>query len=527
MKADRAFLAVLGGFALLMLALVAMRPLLPIDETRYLSVAWEMRLASDPVHLTENGAVYTHKPPLLFWLMNIVWMVTGVSEFAARLVGPAAAVGCVAGTAALAQRMWPGDAGAGLRSALVLTAFPVFAIYGSATMFDALLTLAVLAGVAALWRIGQGAAGLRPWAAFGVAVAFGIYAKGPVILVHLVPVLLTMRIWGGEPPRAGGLLRGLLLALAVALGLVGLWLGPALLTGTAAFREELLWTQSAGRVAGGLAHDRPVWFLVALLPLLLFPWGWSWRLWRGVAAALPGDRALRLCALWAVSGLVLFSVISGKQAHYLIPEFPAVAMIASRALGRIDGSRGGSAGWILPAVVGMLSLAYAGGVIEPSGDLANLPPEWPVAVFGILCLLVAGAALMLPFVAGHLVAGAGLALSVHLLIAASPLYGQHDGHALAARLAAAERGGIAMTGYDYEAQFNFLARLTQPVAVPGTPEALQAWLAAHPEGLLFGRMGEVPVSAAPTEVFDYHGETVAIWPATAALATFRAAAPGG
>ena len=102
--------------AVVMAALVAMRPLLPIDETRYLSVAWEMWLSGDPVHLTKNGQMYTHKTPLLFVLINLVWLITGVSEFAARMVGPACAVAMVAGTAALAFVF----AGTGFLAATVL-----------------------------------------------------------------------------------------------------------------------------------------------------------------------------------------------------------------------------------------------------------------------------------------------------------------------------------------------------------------------------------------------------------------------
>src|SRR3989338_3924867 len=98
---------VLIGLALVLMAMVAMRPLLPIDETRYLSVAWEMWLSNDQVHLTKNFESYTHKPPLLFWLINLVWLVTGVSELAGRLVGPATAVAMVAATGALAPLFWP------------------------------------------------------------------------------------------------------------------------------------------------------------------------------------------------------------------------------------------------------------------------------------------------------------------------------------------------------------------------------------------------------------------------------------
>jgi 4-amino-4-deoxy-L-arabinose transferase-like glycosyltransferase len=512
--------AVLAGCAAVLILLVALRPLLPIDETRYLSVAWEMWLSGDPVHLTKNGASYTHKTPPLFLLINAVWLVTGVSEFAARLVGPACALGMLAGTAVLARRFWPSHTTGrdkGPLAALVLAGFPVFLIYGSATMFDALLALAVLGGVAALWQIGQGAAGWRSWAGFGLALAFGTFAKGPVILVHLAPLLLTLPIWAPAPPRAGAVLRGTALALGVALVLVALWLVPTLATATPDFRQELLWTQSAARVAGGMAHDRPFWFLAALVPVLLFPWGWSLALWRAMAGRWRADPAVRLCRIWALSSLLLFSVISGKQAHYLLPTFPAVALLITDALSRTRTSgfwlnRGA---WAPLMLVALASALVGAQVIEPKGDLALLAPYWPVLLFALLCLGLVAALWRLPLMAGHLVAGLGVALGLHGIVAGTALYAAYDGRPIAAKLANAEAQGLAVTDANYHAEFNFLARLGQPVAQPQTQAEWEAWASTHPDGLIFGRVGTPVVAGDPAETRRYMGHSLGFWPATA------------
>ena len=44
------------------------RPPLPVDETRYLAVAWDMWLENHYLVPHLNGEPYSHKPPLLFWL---------------------------------------------------------------------------------------------------------------------------------------------------------------------------------------------------------------------------------------------------------------------------------------------------------------------------------------------------------------------------------------------------------------------------------------------------------------------------
>ena len=111
---NRSFLA-LGGFALVSLFGIFARPLLPVDETRYLAVAWEMRVTANWLVPHLNGAIYTDKPPLLFWAINLVWAVFGVSEMAARLVGPAFGLAAIAATGALARRLWPEDVEVGGR----------------------------------------------------------------------------------------------------------------------------------------------------------------------------------------------------------------------------------------------------------------------------------------------------------------------------------------------------------------------------------------------------------------------------
>lgn len=515
---------VLAGLWVLLVAQVLLRPLLPIDETRYLAVAWEMYLSGDAFHPTRNFATYTHKPPLLFWLVDLVWLIVGVSETAARLVGPACAVAAVWMTARLARRLWPDAPGVDLRAALVMTGFTVFVLYGSATMFDALLTLPVVAGVGLLWRIGQGHDRPRLWALFGLALAVGIYAKGPVIAVYLLPPLMLMRLWAPQVPTWKGGLRGMVLALAAAVAVVAVWLVPALLTGDAAFRHELLWTQTADRVTGGMAHDRPVWFLVMLLPLLLFPFGWSWRLWPQAVQAARADAAGRLCAIWALSALVLFSAISGKQAHYLIPAFPAVALLVARAIGPADRVQGrfGAAAFVLPLGLGATALAAAAGLV-PVGVSALAGHAGGLALFGVACLAVGVVSWRQPFLAGQVTAGAGLALSLHLLVAGTGLSEAYDARRLAARVAAAP--AVAVAGMPYNAEFNFAARLRRAVDLPSDALALTRWALDHPDGLILGPVGKTPIAVPPQEMIRYNGRDIGLWPAKALI--FRGSGRAG
>lgn len=487
----------LAVFVLVAVVGVIARPALPVDETRYLAVAWEMRTGAHWLVPRLNGEIYTHKPPLLFWLMNLVWTATGVSGTAARLVGPAFGAAAIVATAALARRLWPGDARVGGRAALALGGTLAFALYGGLTMFDTMLTLATVAGIAALVRPGP-----RAWAWLGAALAFGAFAKGPVVLVHLVPAALLAPLWTGETWSAAAL--RLAKALGLGLALVGVWLVPALLAGGDDYRRAVLWTQSAGRMASSFAHGRPVWFFLPLLPLLLWPWVWAPALWRALRSAFRrDDPGLRLCAAWGGATLVLFSLISGKQAHYLVPALPAVALVVARLLP--GGARARAAG-IVPALLGLALVALWLG-LGPDDVRARLAPDLGLAAAGVVLVGLGVAAWWLRGPAVALLAPA-LVLLINLAFAVGGLGPAHDARPIAAAIAPHD-GAIAFAG-DYEGEFSFAARLRHPVTMVRPPEA-EAWLAAHPDGALLARLDGPHPAAAPDAVFDYDARRFGLW----------------
>ena len=495
-------------FLLSSVAMILMRPLLPIDETRYLTVAWEMWNDGSWSVPHLNGEVYSHKPPMLFWIINLVWRVTGVSEFAGRMVGPAFGALSVALTAGLARALWPGDPARAGRSALIAATTTIFLLYGSATMFDTMLAAATLAGLMAAWSLSKAP---RPAAAaaLGAALAFGVLAKGPVILVHVMPAALLMPLWAGraERPPAARYYAMIGLAFGVALVLVSLWLVPALVFGDAGYRQDILWGQTAGRMVNSFAHGRPFWFFLALAPLLLWPWGWSRA---GLGALSPrtqwGDAQGRFLLLAVGSAFLVFSAISGKQIHYLIPQLPLVALILSR-----EPDLPGRGLWRLPPALPAAGLVLAGALIA----LGVLPASVTDGVGAgaadlVMAAAVAALALALalrlrpPMAAWASVAPLTL-LAAHL-IARHELWLTHDPARIAAAVAADAADGVATTDRGYAGQFSFAGRLDEPVTVLADEAALEAWVAAHPGGVVLSKDPVGSEGLAPVVAERFHGD---------------------
>src|SRR5690349_24792900 len=118
---------------LLLLPVALFLPALPIDETRYLAVAWEMRLHGDFLVPHLNGAPYSDKPPLLFWLINLGWLIAGMHAWAVRLGVLAASFTSLYLFERLARRVRP-EGDFARNATLLLLGMIYFALFSSAIM---------------------------------------------------------------------------------------------------------------------------------------------------------------------------------------------------------------------------------------------------------------------------------------------------------------------------------------------------------------------------------------------------------
>lgn len=218
---------------LLLLTLTALlaRPATPIDETRYLSVAWEMWLKGDYLVLFKNGELYSHKPPLLFWLYNLGWAVFGVNDWWPRLVSPLFSLGGLLLTLAIARRLWPGEWVTQGNALWILGASLLWMVFSTLAMFDVMLAFFVLLGMRGLLIAADGSL-RRGFAWLALAIGMGVLAKGPVVLLHLLPAAMLAPWWKGRDgtdwKRWYG---GILLAVAAGAMIALAWAIPAAIQG--------------------------------------------------------------------------------------------------------------------------------------------------------------------------------------------------------------------------------------------------------------------------------------------------------
>lgn len=336
--------AVLAGWVVVFASITFFRPLMPVDETRYMSVAWEMLVRDAWLLPTLNYEPYSHKPPLLFWLIRSAWEGFGVGEAPVRAVLGVFIFALFVLTARLTARLLPDDARLPSRSVLMLAALPLFLVYASMIMFDSLLTVFVLCGLLSVFAAMR-RGGVWPWIGLGVSIGLGILTKGPVMLVYTLPVALLAPLWVSAPTRwqywYGGIFASVLIGAAIAL----CWAIPAAVLGGEAYAEKIFLKQSAGRMINAFDHQQPFWFYVPgliafLAPVLLWPAFWQ-NIRKRSVPVIPREQAdrqaVRFLLCHIVPAFIFFSVISSKQIHYMIPLLPAISMLIALVTARLPG----------------------------------------------------------------------------------------------------------------------------------------------------------------------------------------------
>jgi len=306
----------------------------PPDEPRFGQVAREMMQSGDYLAPHVNGQPYKEKPPLLFWAIAAVsWPFGDVSEFSARAPSVLAALLTVLLTYVLAARLY--DRATAALSAIVLMTMALFWWEARSVRCDMILTACMTGALVAFhaWHVKRHFGAL---VAFYAAIAAGLYAKGPAAVVFPLLLIVTF-YWRQTADRRRlhwvvGLLAAGLLVLA--------WFVPARLSlgasaeapGSGSVGAEML-RMTLGRFVFGVSKAQWPWYYLEQLPGGLLPWSlflpwtlpWVWRHRRE-------DEAMRLLLAWTVPAFVFFSISIGKRSVYLLPIYPALAILLARSV---------------------------------------------------------------------------------------------------------------------------------------------------------------------------------------------------
>ena len=390
---------------LLLLALVVLsagiglRDPWPADEPRFALIARDMVESGQWFFPRVAGVLYADKPPVFFWLIASFYWLTGSLRVAFLLPSLLAALGTLWLVYDLGARLW------GRRTALYAAALLLvtlqFSLQARTAQIDAVLTFWTTLGLYGLCRHLLLGPQWRWYLAGFAAAGAGVITKGVGILPLLVFIpwaLARIRGWNALPRFRGGWrwAAGPIAMLAV----IGSWLAPMVvlvhLSGDPsydAYRDEILFRQTAVRYADAWHHIKPFWYyVVEVIPVFWLPLSlalpWLIPAWR--RDLREGDARLLLLLGWIALVVLFFSVSPGKRGVYLLPAVPALALVAAphaRALlARPGVQRAGFAVLALfVAALGLALLYFAAIAPEKGLALAEKYEVAPWTFLGVLC----------------------------------------------------------------------------------------------------------------------------------------------
>lgn len=349
------FLVVLAFALLLFLTGLGRRHLWNADEPRVAGVAAHMANSGDFVVPRLNGVPFLEQPPLYSWISSTAFELFGQNNFSARLPSAITAVGGVLIVFFLTRKMGFSVAAA-LLSSLILATSAEYWSLGRRCLIDMTLTFCITATMACfylttiskkhsiLWGIG-----------FVVSLALGILAKGLVGLAipacAIVCWLLLERNFSLRPWIvffAGSLLCFIPTAL---------WISMLCnVLGTSVAYDAMI-ANNFGRFTGSYPqHVEPFYYYIINFPEQFMPW----TLFLPLASIMlykkrqisKKQNPLLFLLCWLIVPFILLSVAAGKRGLYLLPLYPAAAILVGYAISTVLEKKEDCTNWFtIPASI--------------------------------------------------------------------------------------------------------------------------------------------------------------------------------
>jgi 4-amino-4-deoxy-L-arabinose transferase-like glycosyltransferase len=377
--------------------------LFDVDEGRNADAAHIMWVSGNYIVPFFNGVLRVDKPALLYWLQAACYEAFGLNEFAARLPSALASLVAVLATYELGRRMF--GAAAGLLAGLILTSSVLFCAAAHFANPDALLNACMLLTLLLFWT--SYARGGRGWLVWPSAAAgLAVLAKGPVGLVLPGAAVVLFLLWERRLRRLWDvrLLGGVLLFILVAAPWY-VWVGVE----TKWEWVIRFWTEHNEKrfMAPMENHSGPFVYYLLVLIVGLAPWSvflglTGWHSYCGLRARDGQTSALRFLTCWIVVYLAFFTLAGTKLPNYILPLYPAAALLTARFLDHWRRGLARPPAWTLHGSLACLALMgvgvtagllVAGGAVQVSFLRGrSLPGLEAWAGLGVLLILGCAAA---------------------------------------------------------------------------------------------------------------------------------------
>jgi len=389
------------AIAVIWFANLEYRTLVKPDEGRYAEIPREMVASGDWVTPRLNDLKYFEKPPLQYWATATAYEVFGEHQWTSRLWAGLTGFAGLLLVWFVGMRLFGREA-AGY-AALLLGSSLLYVLIGHINTLDMGVTFFLTLGIFAL-LIGQSQTYphlrrnwmLLAWAGLALAVLskglMGIILPGAAVFVYCMvqrdfSVLKRMHWLSG---------------MAVFLLITGPWFYLVMQANPEFFDRFFIYEHYTRFTTKDLGRYQPWYYFVPILLAGALPWTvlmfdamWNTLLSRQPVRSSHREakpfNAARFLLVWAVFIYVFFSVSGSKLPSYLLPMFPALALLMGK---RIAEMRERVLFWqvapVVPLVIVLLVLAVNVGKFADTPNQMELYPNYSIWLVVATAIWLAG-----------------------------------------------------------------------------------------------------------------------------------------
>ena len=383
------------AIALIWFANLEYRTLIKPDEGRYAEIPREMVVSGDWVTPRLNGLKYFEKPPLQYWATATAYTLLGEHQWTSRLWTGLTGFAGILLVWFAGLRLFGREA-AGY-AALLLSSSLLYVLMGHINTLDMGVTFFLTLGIVGL-LLGQAQADTtkqRNWMVLAWAgLALAVLSKGLMGLVLPGAALFIYCV----VQRDFGVLKRMhwLPGLAVFFVITVPWFVLVMKANPEFFERFFIYEHYTRFTTKDLGRYQPWYYFIPILLAGALPWtvlmfDTLFRTLRNSGLPDKMFNTQRFLLIWAVFIYVFFSVSGSKLPSYLLPMFPALALLMGK---RIAGMRGRVLFWqILPAVpVALLLLGLAVNVdkFASTPNQAELYPHYRAWLVAAALVSLAG-----------------------------------------------------------------------------------------------------------------------------------------
>ncbi len=375
------------AFGLLFAFRLGSYPLSNPDEGRYAEIPREMVAGGDWITPRLDGINYFEKPPLVYWTTALCLKFFGPSEWSMRATPALFALAGVLLTYGAARKLH--GRAAGLGAAVVLGTSILWFVLGRIMLLDMAVSVLMSATLFCfILAVREPAGATRRWLFYGLyaSAALATLTKGLIGFLVTGAVmflwLLVFNQWKRLRPMH--LPSGIALFLAIAAP----WHLLAASHNETWVHRYLVYEHWERFTSPAASRPGAWWYFIPIVLGGLIPW--SGFLFSAVRDGLRGGWAKReengvawFLVTWAGFIFLFFTKSHSKLAPYILPIFPALAVLVGGWLARLPLGRAGAARarvglGVFSFFCGLLAAALCVLVLRPA--LVRMAPEQALAL---------------------------------------------------------------------------------------------------------------------------------------------------